>query len=109
MVSLQDIEGLVEAGKYEEAETQLAAVDASSEDQAELAYMRGLILERTTRWLEAEAAYRQALEADDKHIEAMFHLAYLLDLHGNEEEAIELYEQCVDRPPMHVNLSLIHI
>lgn len=51
----------------------------------------------------AIAAYRAALNADPNSAEAMFKLAYELDLKGEETEAISLYERCVDRNPPHIN------
>ena len=57
--------------------------------------------------LEAIEAYRKALEAgaDD---EAMFRLAYLLDLTGDDSEAVSLYEELAtrERPSINVLLNL---
>lgn len=112
MPALKKIEELINDGKYDDAEARLAEVAADQQDQAELAFCRGLLAERTGRWQEAMATYEQALEANDQHVEATFHLAYLLDLHGEEERAIELYEHCVSDPPLHVNalmnLAVLH-
>jgi DNA-directed RNA polymerase subunit alpha len=112
MPSLKDVEALINDQKYEEAEAQLAAVPAKEHDPAELAYCRGLILERTGRWPEAIEAYEEALQANDQHVEATFHLAYLLDLHGEDERALELYQHCVADSPTHVNalmnLAVMH-
>lgn len=109
---MKQIEALINEGKYEEAEKQLAAAAAEEQDQAEVTFCQALLLERTGRWPEAIAAYERALEANDQHVEATFHLAYLLDLHGEDEQAIELYEQCVSDPPLHVNalvnLAILH-
>ncbi|MEM8834443.1 MAG: DNA-directed RNA polymerase subunit alpha C-terminal domain-containing protein [Planctomycetota bacterium] len=46
---------------------------------------------------------RKAVTADPGHAEALFRLAYELDLLGEEEEAIALYERCVERKPAHIN------
>ena len=108
MPSLEHIEALVESQQYEEAQAQLAAISPEEHDRAEVAYCRGLILERTDRWLEAIDAYQDAIDANDQHLEATFRLAYLLDLHGQEDEATELYERCVADPPLHVN-ALINL
>jgi len=44
---------------------------------------------------------RRAVSADPNCSEALFRLAYLLDLVGEEEEALSLYERCVAvQPPM---------
>lgn len=51
----------------------------------------------------AVAMLRQALSADPYHPDAVFKLAYMLDLMGEEDEAIALYERCCDTPPAPVN------
>jgi DNA-directed RNA polymerase subunit alpha len=47
--------------------------------------------------------YRKALGADAFNSVAMFELAYILDLLGEEDEAIALYERCIEQAPAHVN------
>lgn len=42
---------------------------------------------------------RRAVAADPENGDALFHLAYQLDLMGEEDEAIALYERCCDNPP----------
>ncbi len=44
-----------------------------------------------------------AFAADPDHMEVCFRLAYNLDLVGEEDEAIHLYEQCVQRPQPPLN------
>jgi DNA-directed RNA polymerase subunit alpha len=46
---------------------------------------------------------RKAVAADNTNADLLFKLAYQLDLVGEEEEAIALYEQCIARPPAMVN------
>ena len=46
---------------------------------------------------------RKAVAADNQNAETLFRLAYYLDLTGEEDEAIELYEICIQRPPAMVN------
>jgi DNA-directed RNA polymerase subunit alpha len=107
MSSLNGIEALIEARQYEQAEAQLAAVVPEDDRaRAEAAYYRGLILEGTDRWAEAIDAYSEAVDLDEDNLEATFRLAYVLDLHGQDEEALELYERCVADPPLSVNALL---
>jgi len=108
MPSLKDVEALIEERKFDEAESLLSDLGAGGEDPAEVACRRASLLTRMNRWEEAIEAYEEALEADDQHTEAMFQLAYLLDMRGHEERAIELYEQCVADAPSHVN-ALINL
>jgi len=56
----------------------------------------------------AIAAYRKAVAAAPNHNEALFHLAYQLDLVGEEDEAVSLYERCVTTAPAPVN-ALINL
>lgn len=51
----------------------------------------------------AIAELRKALAADPENPDTMFRLAYRLDLVGEEDEALALYERCVDKPPATVN------
>ena len=51
-------------------------------------------------------AYQSAVQADEHHLEATFRLACLLDLYGDDQRAIELYERCTRTPPLHVNALL---
>ncbi len=46
---------------------------------------------------------RKAVAADPDNCEALFRLAYQLDLVGEEDEAIALYERCVEHAPAHLN------
>lgn len=52
--------------------------------------------------------YRKAVSADPNHTESLFHLAYQLDLLGEEDEAVALYERCVATAPAPVN-ALINL
>lgn len=54
----------------------------------------------------AIAELRRAVAADPDSVDAMFKLAYALDLKGEEDEAISLYERCCDHPPAPVNALL---
>ncbi len=52
-------------------------------------------------------AYRRAIECDDS-AETMFRLAYLLDLSGEEDDALQFYEELANRtdPPINALLNL---
>lgn len=84
---------------------------AGNPQAADAHYRKGLELESKSDRLAAIDEYRKALE-QDVHIDATFRLAYLLDLYGEEDEAIELYDDLAhtDQPPINalVNLALIH-
>ncbi|GIW74234.1 MAG: hypothetical protein KatS3mg103_0756 [Phycisphaerales bacterium] len=56
--------------------------------------------------LSAIEALRKAVQADANHEEAAFLLAYHLDLAGEEDEAISLYERLCEKTPAPVNALL---
>ncbi len=56
--------------------------------------------------MDAIATLRKAVQADAGHDEAAFQLAYHLDLAGEEDEAISLYERLCDKTPAPVNALL---
>jgi DNA-directed RNA polymerase subunit alpha len=88
------------------AETQRDAAAASKHYQAaKAATGKG---ERET----AIAELRRAVSADPTSPDMMFELAYRLDLVGEEDEAIALYERVTERPPANItaliNLSVMY-
>lgn len=56
----------------------------------------------------AIAQLRKALASDSENTAALFRLAFLLDLSGEEDEAIVMYERCVSRRPAPIN-ALINL
>lgn len=56
--------------------------------------------------ISAIEAYEAAFAADPDDAEICFRLAYNLDLVGEEDEAVHLYEQCVQRPNPSLNALL---
>ncbi len=68
----------------------------------------GRALEQNGDRLKAIEAYEAAFTADPDDTEVCFRLAYSLDLVGEEEEAMHLYEQCIQQPnpPLNALLNL---
>lgn len=56
----------------------------------------------------AIAELRRAVSSDPSNQDALFRLAFLLDLSGEENEAIAMYETCVSQSPAPVN-ALINL
>lgn len=50
----------------------------------------------------------KAVQMDRYHTGALFELAYINDLFGNDDRAMEYYKQCVQRPPVPVS-ALINL
>lgn len=70
-------------------------------------YLSGLIAELAGYGDRAAArGYQQARSIDPAHSGATFRLAYYYDLHGEEDQAVELYKECVFRPPVYANALL---
>ena len=47
--------------------------------------------------------FRKALSADPTHLDAAFKLAYVLDMSGEEDEALALYERVCENAPAPIN------
>jgi len=109
---LRQVECHCQAGGIEEAESILASLASAGADNADWHYHYGCLLERKGLALDAIAEFERAIVLDENHAPAMFRLAYALDLRGEDERAIELYQRCVSRPPVHLNalmnLSVIY-
>ena len=91
--------------------------EGAGADSAEVHYYEGLYQEAAGEYADAIAAYRSSIERSPEYQEALFRLAYLVELHGTEADeandvAVELYERCVKLQPVHtnavVNLGLLY-
>ena len=62
--------------------------------------------------VEAAAEFEKTLQLDKDHNGALFELAYINDLYGNDDLALEYYRRCTDRPPVPlaawVNLGILY-
>ena len=96
------VEALAMGGHIDEARAELGKLQGHSDDAM---YLTGLVQELTGQYEQAIESYDQARH-NRVHPEATFRLAYLLDLHGEEEEALELYEECLAQPPIYANALL---
>jgi DNA-directed RNA polymerase subunit alpha len=75
-------------------------------------FKKGQELEKAGNRTAAIAEYRAAVDRDRANPDYMFRLAFLLDLVGEEHEAMDLYFQLAQRPEPHVNalvnLAVLH-
>jgi len=101
-------ETAVVAGELDAAKTLIDGLDAGSKDSAVGCYVRGRLLEKQGDVEGAMAAYDRALELEPTHPRALFHMAFLSDLHGSDERALELYRRCATLAPVHAN-ALINL
>ena len=62
--------------------------------------------------VEASAEFEKTLSLDKDHNGALFELAYINDLYGNDDLALEYYRRCTDRPPVPlaawINLGILY-
>jgi len=105
---MNEILTLIRAGKIEEAENELNRREGEVGQSAQYHYTRGLVLEKKGEVEEAIEAFESAIEIDGDHLEAAFRLVFNLDMYGNEERAVQMYELLADRPTAHVN-ALINL
>jgi DNA-directed RNA polymerase subunit alpha len=105
---MDNVATLIREGKLDQVDSQLKQRQGESSSSAKWNYERGLLLEARGDIAEAIDAFQAAVDIDAAHTEAAFRLAYNLDLQGEEEEAMELYEGLTDRSPTFVN-ALINL
>ncbi len=91
-----------------------AILDANKSNgtaSADWNYLKGRIRQEQGALTEAIESYEAALAINCDHAHAMFCLAYLLDLHGSDQNARELYFRCSELPFVYshalINLAVI--
>ncbi len=102
-----DITTLIDKAQFDEAERRIAALPGDGESaQAEKLFLEARVAEQRHDWTTAIEKYHAAVDRDNRHRGALFHLAFLLDLRGDDEEAMSLYEECIAETPAPVNAML---
>jgi len=108
----QRAESMILQGDLDAARQILDQQAAAGKDSAAWHYAMGRYHQEAGELESAIEAYERALALDDEHPQATFHLAYLLHLHGSDEEAKRLYENAAGFAFVHantlVNLSIIY-
>jgi DNA-directed RNA polymerase subunit alpha len=101
-----------QAGRLEEAEKILQSVASKAAGRAEYSYQRGCIFADRGDSFGAIEYFERAVDMDPHHSRALFRLAAENSLHGNDEDAIRLYEQSLSKPPYYLgallNLGLLY-
>lgn len=99
------------AGNLDAAARAIDAIPAAAQSSAEVRYARGRLHQERGDLDAAMAEYEAAVTADDAHPRALFQFAYLLDLHGSDDRARELYYRCTELPFVYshalMNLAVI--
>src|ERR1041385_2637545 len=98
---MSDVATLIRSGKVDQAQSVLD--QTKNTGSADWHYRRGLVLEAKGQVDEAVEAFEKAMALDNNCLDAIFRLACALDLYGEEERAMILYESLAGRIPTHVN------
>ena len=85
------VEMLIKTGQIDQAEKMLAGVASNIEGHAFVEYLRGRVAEARNEWVVALEKYKSTLEKSPGLPQAAFRQAYLLDMRGQDEEALEAY------------------
>lgn len=111
-MDIQLVEVLALKGDVSAAGKTLGKINNRLGDSADARYLRGLIEDIGGFAQKAANSYEEARKADPNHTAATFRLAYICDLHGQEDQAIELYKLCLSQPPVSasalMNLAVLH-
>lgn len=99
-------------GKLDDARKIIKEQEKQKGSSAELHFQKGALLSAEGELLAAAEELEQAVALDKDHNGALFELAYINDLHGNDETAIDLYKRCTERPPVPlsawINLGVLY-
>ncbi len=100
------------AGKVDEAKALLDTLSATAGSTAEYHFQRGSLLAAEGDLIAASAELEKAHVLDRDHAGVLFELAYINDLYGNDEAAVDFYKQCLRRPPVAlgalINLGVLY-
>ncbi|MFI5455465.1 MAG: DNA-directed RNA polymerase subunit alpha C-terminal domain-containing protein [Isosphaerales bacterium] len=100
------------AGHPDEARKILAGLTKLKDSSAEYHFQQGCLLTADGELVVASAEFEKTLSLDKDHNGALFELAYINDLYGNDDLALEYYRRCTDRPPVPlavwINLGILY-
>jgi DNA-directed RNA polymerase subunit alpha len=99
-------------GRVDEARKILHGLQKLSGSSAEFHFQQGALLAADGELIRAAAEFEKALAIDRDHNGALFELAYINDLFGNDDTAVDLYRRCTERPPVPlaawINLGVLY-
>ncbi len=93
----------IRAGDLDKARKLVDKHAGAGVDRALWQFASGMIREYDGNYVAALEAYERSLALDPDDPRTMFRCAYLYDLHGDDEQGIELYERLALQPAAHVN------
>jgi DNA-directed RNA polymerase subunit alpha len=99
-------------GKHDQAKAMLDKLEATAGSTAEYHYQRGSLLAVDGELIAAATEMEKALAIDRSHTGALFETAYINDLLGNDEVAVDYYSRCTKLPPVPlaawINLGVLY-
>ena len=99
-------------GKAEEAKEILARLETTASGLAEYHYQVGSLLAADGELTAAAVEFEKTIAMDREHTGALFELAYINDLYGNDDTAVDFYKRCTARPPVPlaalINLGVLY-
>ena len=100
------------AGKLDEVRKILSAQQKHSGSSAEYHFQQGCLLAADGDLAPAAVEFEKALSLDKDHNGTLFELAYINDIHGNDDLAVDYYKRCTERPPVPlavwINLGILY-
>ncbi len=100
------------AGKLDEARKILSGQQKHSGSSAEYHFQEGCLLVADGLMAAAAVEFEKALSLDKDHNGALFELAFINDIHGNDDVAVDYYRRCTERPPVPlaawINLGILY-
>jgi DNA-directed RNA polymerase subunit alpha len=99
-VQLQRVGVLRMQGETGAAKAILVKLKDMAAHNAEYHYQDGGLSEAEGDAVRAVGGYERAVQLDPSHAAALFRLAFLNDLAGNDDAAIDYYERCLKHPPV---------
>jgi len=103
---LRRVGAIRQSGRLDEAEQLLTKHAREAATRAEYSFQKGCLLADHGDTFGAIEYFERAVDMDPHHTGAMFRLAGLNDLLGNDDEAIRLYEQSLSSPPLFLGALL---
>ncbi|MFO0910179.1 MAG: DNA-directed RNA polymerase subunit alpha C-terminal domain-containing protein [Isosphaeraceae bacterium] len=100
------------AGQVDEARKIIEGLEKTAGNSAEYHYQRGSLLAADGDLAAASAEFEKTIAIDRDHTGALFELAYINDLYGNDDTAVSYYKRCTSRPPVPlaalINLGVLY-
>ena len=105
-VTLERAATLRHAGRLDQVAKELKSCANFERISAEYHYQLGRLKGTQGLYEEAMKQYCTAIELEPSHQLALFHLAYECDLRGNDEDAVDYYQQIVSHSPVYTSALL---